>query len=148
MNISEIEPDAYKAMFGLENYLKSVALDSVWKQLIKIRASQINGCAYCIEMHTTEARKSGVSEQKLYALSAWKESPRFSEEERVILAMTEEITHLSKQGLSEETWLTASGMFSENTIAQIIMHITTINAWNRIAVSTHFMHDDKTSAKT
>lgn len=146
MDISEVEPDAYKAMFGLENYLKSIALDSVWKQLIKIRASQINGCAYCIEMHSKEARTLGVPEQKLYALSAWKESPRFSDEERVILAMTEEITHLSKEGLSEETWLIAAGLFSDNTIAQIIMQITTINAWNRIVVSTHFMHDEKTSA--
>lgn len=141
--INEVEPKAFKAMFGLEKYLQFVSLDSVWKELIKIRASQINGCAYCIEMHTTEARKSGVTEQRIYALSAWKESPRFSEEERVVLAMTEEITLLSEQGLSEETWQAASALFDEDTIAQIIMQIVTINAWNRIAVSSNSVYDDK-----
>ncbi|MEX1268745.1 MAG: carboxymuconolactone decarboxylase family protein [Balneolaceae bacterium] len=141
ISISDLEPGAYKAMSGLEKYLNSIEMNPVWKELIKIRASQINGCAYCIQMHTHQARQAGETEQRIYALSAWKESPLFSVEERVILAMTEEVTHISENGLSEETYRKAGEFFDENTIAQIIMQIVTINAWNRIAVATHMMHD-------
>jgi AhpD family alkylhydroperoxidase len=140
ISISDLEPEAYKAMFGLEKYLNSTDLNPVWKDLIKIRASQINGCAFCIEMHTKDARKVGESERRLYALSAWKESPLFSDEERVLLAMTEEITLITDHGLTEKTYKAALELFDENTVAQIIMLIVTINAWNRIAVSTHMMH--------
>lgn len=140
IDIQQLEPNAYKAMFGLEKYINSVDLNPAWKELIKIRASQINGCAYCIEMHTTAARKSGESEQRMYALSAWKESPLFTDEERTLLTMTEEVTLIADQGLTEQTYHMALNLFDENTIAQIIMLIVTINSWNRIAVSTHMMH--------
>jgi AhpD family alkylhydroperoxidase len=140
ISISDLEPGAYKAMFGLEKYLNSTDLNPIWKDLIKIRASQINGCAFCIEMHTKDAQKAGESERRLYALSAWKESPLFTDEERTLLAMTEEITLITDRGLTDKTYKAALELFDENSVAQIIMLIVTINAWNRIAVSTHMMH--------
>lgn len=140
INIKELEPTGYQAMLGLEKYLATTAIPPALKELIKIRASQINGCAYCIQMHTTEARKSGETEQRIYALSAWKESPLFSKEERAVLAMTEEITRISGKGLSSKTYEKVIGIFGENVTAQIILLIVTINSWNRIAVSTHQVH--------
>jgi AhpD family alkylhydroperoxidase len=140
ISIIDLEPGAYKTMFGLEKYLKSTGLNPVWRELIKIRASQVNGCAFCIEMHTKEAQQAGETERRIYALSAWKESPLFTKEERVLLAMTEEITLLPDRGLTEETYRSALELFDENSVAQIIMLIVTINALNRIAVSTHMMH--------
>ncbi|MCH8495117.1 MAG: carboxymuconolactone decarboxylase family protein [Balneolales bacterium] len=140
ISINDLEPGAYKAMFGLEKYINSTDLNPVWRELIKIRASQINGCAFCIEMHTKEAREAGETERRIYALNAWKESPLFTDEERTLLAMTEEITLIADSGLKERTYLKALELFDENSVAQIIMLIVTINAWNRIAVSTHMMH--------
>ena len=104
ININQLEPDAYKAMFSLEKYLSSVELEPSLKELIKIRASQLNGCAYCIQMHTEQARKQGETEQRIYALSAWKESPLFTDMERAVLALTDEITLISNQGLSQKTY--------------------------------------------
>ena len=141
IDISELEPKAYQAMFGLEKYLSSVELDSTLKELIKIRASQINGCAYCIQMHTEQARKQGETEQRIYALSAWKESPLFTNQERAVLALTDEITLISNHGLSKETYDTALELLSENGLAQSIMQIVTINAWNRMAISTNIRHE-------
>jgi AhpD family alkylhydroperoxidase len=140
ISIKELEPEAYKAMFGLEKYLSTTGIKPHLKELIKIRASQINGCAYCIQTHTTDARKLGETEQRIYALSAWKESPLFNGEEKTLLAMTDEITMISEKGLSEETFNQAKKIMSENMIAQVIMLIGTINVWNRIAVSTHLFH--------
>lgn len=141
INISKIEPDAYKAMLGMESYIETVSLDPRLKDLIKIRASQINGCAYCIQMHTREARKSGETEDRLYALSAWHESPLFTELERVVLAVTEEVTLISEKGLSTDTYSNALGLLGENGLAQCIMQITIINSWNRIAVATKMKHE-------
>lgn len=135
VNILETQPEAYKAMMGLEKYIASTALTPTHKELIKIRASQINGCAFCINMHTTDARKMGETEQRIYLLNAWKETSLYTEEERVILAMTEEIT-LIQNHLSKETYEKAQQLFDESYIAVIIMMITTINAWNRIAIAT------------
>lgn len=136
--INEVEPQAYKAMFGLEGYLAKIEISKILKEMIKIRASQINNCAYCIDMHTKDAVKNGESPQRIFIMSAWKEATLFfSEEEQIVLAMTEEITLIHQQGLSSETYQKAAKVFTENQIAQIIMAIVTINAWNRIAVSTH-----------
>jgi len=104
IDINTLEPNAYKAMFGLEKYLSTTTLDALIKELIKIRASQINGCAYCIQMHTESARKMGESEQRIYALSAWKESPLFSDQERAVLSLTDEMTLIADNGLSEECY--------------------------------------------
>ena len=135
INIQQTEPEAYKAMFELEKYLASSKLTPIHKELIRIRASQINGCAFCINMHTTDARKLGETEQRIYLLNAWRETTLFSEEEKAILALTEEVTLITNH-VSDATYQTASKLFDENYIAQIIMMIITINAWNRIAITT------------
>ena len=138
ININAVEPQAYKAMFGLEGYLAKSEISKSLKGLIKIRASQINNCAYCIDMHTRDAVENGESTQRIFLVSAWREATKFfTEEEQTVLSMTEEITLLHQKGLSEETYQKAVKIFTENQIAQIIMEIVTINAWNRIAVSTH-----------
>ncbi|MGV0924645.1 carboxymuconolactone decarboxylase family protein [Empedobacter tilapiae] len=139
LNIQKLEPKAYEAMYGLENYLANSELDKLHLELIKIRASQINGCAFCINMHTKDAMKLGETNQRIFLLNAWRETTLFTEEERVILTMTEEITNINQHGLSEETYQKALTLFSENYIAIIIIAITTINAWNRIAISSHMM---------
>lgn len=140
IDIQELEPKAYTAMFALEKYLKSTDIDAQIRELIKIRASQINGCAYCIEMHTEEAIGRGENQKRIFALSAWRESPLFNSREKAALQMTEEISLISKKGLTSKTYDTAKEHFSDNEIAQIIMQIGTINIWNRIAVATHMIH--------
>lgn len=138
VNIAKTDAAAYKAMMGLEGYLQTISLNPIQKELIKIRASQINGCAFCLDMHTKDAMKYGETPQRIYLLNAWREALElFTEEEQVLLMMTEEITLISHKGLTEETYQKAKTFFDDNQIAQIIMAIVTINAWNRIAISTH-----------
>ncbi|WP_295201567.1 carboxymuconolactone decarboxylase family protein [uncultured Chryseobacterium sp.] len=138
INLAATDSSAYKAMRGLEEYLQTTSLNNIQKELIKIRASQINGCAFCLDMHTRDAVQYGETPQRIYLLSAWREAAEFyTAEEQVILAMTEEITLISRQGLTENTYARAKELFSEKQIAEIIMAVITINAWNRIAVSTH-----------
>jgi AhpD family alkylhydroperoxidase len=139
--INELEPEAYTAMVRMEKYLGKSSLGIRLAELIKLKASQINGCAYCIEMHTDIAMKEGESQKKLFAVAAWKESPLFTERERAALAMTDEITLISKQGLSDQTYDEAKKHYTENEIAQMIMLISTINVWNRIAISTHLFYE-------
>jgi AhpD family alkylhydroperoxidase len=139
-NIEKTEPNAYVAMYGLEGYVRKTPLKTSYKDLMKIRASQINSCAYCIEMHTADARKHGETESRIYALSAWRESPLFSDEERALLQLTEEITLIADKGLTDETYAVVQKHFDDTTIAQAIMQIVSINGWNRIAVSTRMMH--------
>ena len=136
-NMAQEAPDAFKAMMGLSKYTESSQIPQLHKELIKLRASQINGCAFCIDMHTKDARKYGETEQRLYLLNAWRETDLYSEEERCLLAMTEEITLLSQRGLTDETYAWAMRLFEPAYIAQVIMAIVTINAWNRIAAPTH-----------
>lgn len=135
-SIKDIEPDAYKAMQALEKYIRSTPIPPQLKELIKIRASQINGCAYCIDMHTQEALSIGESQRRIFALSAWKESPLFTEEERAVLQLTEEVTFISIDGVADDTYNKVVQFYGEKGIAQIIMQIIIINSWNRIAVST------------
>lgn len=143
INISITEPAAYKAMLGLETYLAKTEISKTLKGLIKIRASQINNCAYCIDMHSKEAIKNGETNQRIFLISAWKEATSFfTEEEQIVLAMTEEITLIHQQGLSETTYQKASAFFSDIQLTQILMMIVTINAWNRIAVSSHLPIED------
>lgn len=139
-NIEKVEPNAYAAMSALEGYVRNSGLNLVYKDLIKIRASQINGCAYCIEMHTADARKHGETESRIYALTAWKESPLFNDEERAILQLAEEVTLIAGNGLTDQTYAALKKHFDEQVIAQAIMQVIAINAWNRIAISTHMMH--------
>ena len=133
--IPKVEPEAYKALAVLSNYIEHSSLTKTHKELIKIRASQINGCAYCIDMHTKDARKNGETEQRIYALNAWRETPFFTEEERAILALTEEVT-LIQNHVSEETYEEAARVLDEKYLAQVIMAIINISAWNRIGIAT------------
>ena len=135
--ITTIEPKAYTAMAGLEQYIRNSSLPPLLREMIKIRASQINGCAYCIDMHTQEAIKIGETAQRIFALSAWRESPLFSEEEKAVLKLTEEVTEMTKDGVTDETYDSVLKFYGENGLAQIIMQVIIINSWNRIAVSTH-----------
>jgi AhpD family alkylhydroperoxidase len=136
VKIQDAQPNAWKAMYGLETYLATTQLTKTQKELIKIRASQINGCAFCIDMHTKDALKNGETNQRIFLLNAWKETDKFSAEEKVLLAITDEITLIHQQGLTDATYATAKNFFSEEVITQIIMSVVIINAWNRIAIST------------
>lgn len=136
ISIKDIEPEAYKTMMALENYTKAIQVDPKLKELIKIRASQINKCAYCIDMHTEYAIKLGETERRIFALTAWLESHQFSEHERIVLQLTEEITAISNHGVSDETYNQVINIFGEKITAQLIMQIILINSWNRIAIAT------------
>jgi AhpD family alkylhydroperoxidase len=134
INIQKVEPAAYQAMFALEKYLSTSKIDPILLELIKMRASQINGCAFCLNMHSADARKIGETEQRLYVLNAWRETTLFSAKEQAVLALTEEVTRISNH-VSDETYAKAATFFEEKELAQIIMAIVTINAWNRIAIT-------------
>ncbi len=136
ISIKDLEPDAYKAMLGLEQYIRNSPISALLLEMIKIRASQINGCAYCIDMHTREALELGETQRRIFALSAWKESPLFTEDERIVLQLTEEVTLISRDGVSNDTYEKVIKAYGENGLAQLIMQIIIINSWNRIAVST------------
>ena len=138
INIEKLEPAGYKAVLGLEKFIESTPLTKKHKDLIKIRSSQINGCAFCIDMHTKDARKAGETEQRIYALNAWRETPFFSEEERAILALTEEVTLISNH-VTDATYEQAAKVLEETYLAQVILAIITINVWNRIGITTNLM---------
>jgi len=137
ISIKDLEPNSYKAMLGLEQYIRNSQIEPILCELVKVRASQINGCAYCLDMHTQEALKIGETQRRIFALPAWKESPLFSDKEKAVLQLTEEVTLISKDGLTEDTYNKVLAFFNENVLAQIIMQVIIINSWNRIAVSTH-----------
>jgi AhpD family alkylhydroperoxidase len=128
--------NAYRAMAAFDG---SIELDPSLRELVKIRASQLNGCAYCIDMHTRAARKGGESEQRLYALSAWRESPLFGRRECTALELTDAITRLSEQGVPDPVYDRAAAEFAPGELANLILAITAINAWNRIAVSSRMV---------
>ncbi len=133
--IPKVEPEAYKALAVLSNYVEHSNLTKTHKELIKISASQINGCAYCIDMHTKDARKAGETEQRIYALNAWRETPFFTDEERTILALTEEVTLIQNQ-VSEETNKVAADFLDEHNIVKEIKTYINISAWNRVGIAT------------
>ena len=137
INFNDVQPNAYDAMDALDKFVEEASIDKLHKEFIKIRASQINGCAYCVDSHSHDALKLGESLQKVLLISAWREAKNiFSEEERLLFRMTEEITLIDEHGLSDETYRKAIDVFGEEKTAQIIMAIITINAWNRIGVAT------------
>ena len=136
-NLAKTDAAAYKAMLGLVTYLQNISLSHTWQELIKIRASQINGCAHCLDLHTRDAVKLGETPQRIYLLNAWREALElYSVKEQIILEMTEEITLINQNGLSDETYNKAKHVFTEQQIAEIIMTIVIINAYNRIGIST------------
>ncbi|STZ47744.1 Argininosuccinate synthase [Myroides odoratimimus] len=137
IDLSNVVSSGYKRIIALDSFVQNSDLDKTHLELIKVRASQINGCAYCLNLHTRDAMNQGETAQRIFLLNAWRETELFTEEERTILAMTEEITLISERGLTEETYEMATKLFNEEYIGFIIMAIITINAWNRVAVSTH-----------
>ena len=137
VNIQQTQSEAWKALYNLAGILSKSTLSPVQKHLIMVRASQINSCAFCINMHTKEALKIGETQQRLLLLSAWRETTLFTDEEKAILALTEEVTLIHQNGVSDSTYKQAEQFFSPGTIGEIIMSVVLMNAWNRIAVSTH-----------
>ncbi len=140
INIKQLEPKAYEVLLAMERYLSTTELTLQLRELIKIRVSQINKCVYCIEMHAKDARKAGETEQRIYALSAWEESPLFTDEERAVLALSEEVTRIFEHGVNDITFQNARKYYTDKQIAQIIIVINQINFWNRIAISTKMFH--------
>jgi AhpD family alkylhydroperoxidase len=139
MNINQAEPAIYKAMAVADNYLPEFQLDKKLQELIRIRVSQINGCGYCIDYHSNDALQLGETPQRLFALAAWWETPFFSEEERAILKLAEEVTNISQHGVSDNTYENALQLLGEQKLAQVIFVTVTINSWNRIAISMHMI---------
>lgn len=133
--LPQAAPEAYKAMIALEKYTAATSLSTIHKDLIKIRASQINGCAYCIDLHARDARAHGETEQRIYALNAWRDTPFFTEEEKALLALTEEVTLISHH-VSDGTYDRAASALGEKYLGEAILAIITINAWNRIGITT------------
>ena len=138
MNFFKTETEGYNAMLAISKYLEGTELTNIHKELIKIRASQINGCAFCLDMHTKDARKYGETEQRIYTVSTWRDTPFFTKEEQAILALTEEVTLISNH-VSDKTYNEAIAVLGEKYTAQVIMTVIVINGWNRIAITTGMM---------
>ncbi len=128
-------PGAFAAMRGLETYVHGTGLDAALLELVKIRASQINGCAYCIDMHTKDARGRGEKEQRLYAVAAWHETPFFTERERAALAWTEAVTRVAETHVSDEVYERARQHFNEKELVDLTLAVVAINGWNRLAIA-------------
>ncbi|MDY7224887.1 carboxymuconolactone decarboxylase family protein [Hyalangium rubrum] len=135
MNMATVAPGAFQAMLGLENYLHGCGLGEPLLLLIKLRASQLNGCAYCIDMHWKDARALGETEQRLYGLDAWEESPYYTERERAALRWTESVTKLAPGHVPDSVYEAVKPHFSEKELADLTLAVATINAWNRIVIS-------------
>ncbi|MDY0173893.1 MAG: carboxymuconolactone decarboxylase family protein [Bacteroidales bacterium] len=136
IQIAKTAPAAYKAMLDMEKYLEKSGLDKKLYELIKTRASQINGCAYCLNMHTRDALKLGETPQRLFLLDAWRETDLYTEKERAALALTESITLVAENHVQDEVYLKAAALFTEKELAAVIMAVVAINAWNRISIAT------------
>ncbi len=135
LNYAKLAPEAFEAMLGLEKYVATSGLERILYELVKTRASQINGCAYCLDMHTKDARKAGETEQRLYGLSAWRETPFYTERERAALAWTEALTLIAEDEVSDELYNATRQHFTEQEIVALSFAIVTINGWNRLAIS-------------
>ena len=130
-----VAPGALQAMYGLQEYVHKSGLEHSLLDLIDLRASQINGCAYCVDMHTKDARACGESEQRLYAVSVWRDTPFFTDRERAALAWTEAVTEVSKDHVPDEVYEMARKHFSEKELVDLTMAIVAINGWNRLNVA-------------
>lgn len=136
MDYRNANPEAIKAMLGLEQFIRDCGLNRKLYEWIKLRASQINGCSYCIDSHAKDLQKMGESVEKIALLTVWREVPHFSEEERAVLELTECATKLPQGGIPRAVYDRVRAHFSEKQFIDLIMAINTINAWNRIGVST------------
>jgi AhpD family alkylhydroperoxidase len=128
-------PGAFQAMMGLEKYLHNCGLEASLLELVKMRASQINGCAFCLDMHSKDARAAGETEQRLYLLNAWREAPSYSARERAALAWTEAVTLITDGHVPDEVFDEARRQFSEQELVNLTLAVVAINGWNRLAIS-------------
>ena len=135
MDLKSLAPRVYKAMIALDA-AAGEGLEPALKELVRVRASQLNGCVYCIDMHSTDARTGGETEQRLYALPAWPEAPYYTERERAAFALTDAMTLLSETHVPDDVYDHAAKHFGQPELAQLISLVLTINAWNRIGVTT------------
>ena len=139
-------PEGYRAVLHLEQYVRS-AVDLQLYHLIKIRASVLNGCAFCIDMHTTDALRAGEASRRLFAVAAWRESPFFTDAERAALALTDAVTQIGQAGVPDAVWNDARRLWSEKQLTDLLLAIAAINTWNRIAITTHKQPPPLTQAK-
>lgn len=135
LNYGKVAPDGIRALGCLEDYLRRSGLEPDLLNLIKARASQLNGCAYCLDMHTKEARAAGETEQRLYTLSAWRETPFFTDRERAALAWTEAVTLVSHGPVPDALYKEARQYFSEKELVDLTLALVAINGWNRLSIS-------------
>lgn len=136
LNIQQVDPEAYKAVFGLSRYVRSGSLDEGLLALVDTRASQINHCAWCLDMHVAQARNAGIEQRKIDLVAAWGEAgTMFSEREQAALALTEAVTLISEDGVPDEVWSTVTECFDEREQVQLLMAIAAINVWNRMNVT-------------
>ena len=135
INALAVSPDGYKAMVGLEQYLARCGIEKMLLHLIKLRASQINGCAYCLDMHWKDLRAGGDTEQRLYGLDAWRESPYYTARERAALEWTEAVTLITQGHVPDEVYESVRQQFSEKELADLTLAVATINSWNRLAIA-------------
>ena len=134
LDYGKVAPGAVQAMYGLERYVRQCGLETSLLELVKLRASQINGCAYCVDMHTKDARAHGETEQRLYAVVVWKETPFFTERERAALAWTEAVTLVSRDQTPDDVYQLARQQFTEKEVVDLTMAVVAINGWNRLAI--------------
>ncbi len=137
INYGKISPEGLQAVRGLEKYVKECGLEQSLLELVRFRASQINGCAYCLDIHSKDARSEGESEQRLYCLSAWREAPFYSERERAALAWTEAVTKISENHELDDVYEMAKAQFSEKELVDLTLAVIAINSWNRLAIPFH-----------
>ncbi|PZF72902.1 carboxymuconolactone decarboxylase family protein [Taibaiella soli] len=137
INIYNVLPEAYKPMLALSKLVHDSSLDKKLLELIKIRASQINGCAYCLNMHTRDARKIGETEQRIFLLNAWRETTLFTDQERAVLAFTEAVTSISNHHVPDDVYAEMEKHFTEQEIGYVLTAIVVINGWNRFAIATN-----------
>lgn len=134
IDMAAVAPQAYQAVLGLEKYIRT-NLDHTVLELVKLRASMLNGCAFCVDMHSRDALAAGESSRRLFAVAAWREAPFFTERERTALALTDAVTRLGEHGVPDEVWDAAAKVWSEKELADLVVAIATINVWNRISVT-------------
>lgn len=134
IDFAKVAPGAFQAMRGLERYLHDSGLEQSLLHLVKLRASQINGCAYCLDMHSKEARAAGETEQRLHLLAAWREAPFYSARERAALAWTEALTLIARDQAPDEVYQTARAWFNERELVDLSLAVVAINGWNRLAI--------------
>jgi AhpD family alkylhydroperoxidase len=134
ISLGKVARESYRALAALDD---SVDFDPALRELVKLRASQINGCAFCVDMHSRDALAGGEDERRVWAVAVWREAPFFDERERAALALTEAMTHLPDAGVPDEVYDEAARHFDEQELGQLMFAIITINAWNRVGVATH-----------